>query len=883
MALLMTPFLTLALVLVDAGRYNSSISVLDEAMGVSAVSTLSHSDSYLHERWGILGLDPKVDIQKTYEEYLDINAGIMGESLTAELVDVKGLYDLANNEILYNQILEFSKLNVPTELAMNFLDIADLIGMLERINSFGKIFDLITNGTNVLDASMTVADSAEALKATANNLAAAIDTYHTSYGEFETAVSDLITVLNESEPKKEDYKDQAGNLDSAKYDQAVLNRENKIKKARNDVKLYRDAYATAIGNLAGIMDEYKVAMKDCSAAFGDIATNLAQASGNIAKLNYQQAEDKYKAAKKVVNTMEALPDFDPQSPEYKAAKDNMLNLEREYSEIYTEYKINDAAKQGLEATEAAIQNTFSRYDEATFGQCIAGLRDLKKTVEKFNADDITATSNVLDEAVYHAVKIADYVSADDIDKYLEQQKQDLLGGSLKSILDGLVSTLNALTKISFFYEPELSATIDMSYYNEKLGGLPGDDSYAGSIKSIIDDIGKLLRDTTDFKVKFITLRFKQAGELLQGIFRTLKSLIANILRFIAGIVDNIVQLATNYEHLYCSTYTAFNLPCRTDLSKSIDISGGSSSSSISFTGLTEYSLSGDDLPKQQDIWGTQSKMADLAEAIRKLEEFKNQKGSDLTFSGAELEYILYGSTSEKANQLYTFFALYLLRLVLDASAVTIDVEVQALASLSTLGYPLVITLMVLAEPLIDTILLVNGASIEFVKTSVYLTPSGLPGLIEDFMSFVKLTSAEKKEFTSSILKAHGTSTDEFNGLTAEMKYYLGEDDVKEPPKSGIQAGAGKYANGLMSFDYREYCFFILLLTVKKEHQFARLKNLIQMETLYHYQKDDPEYIFDLRKSYTCLDTEVKASVKQMMPSAVDSSLFTVTRRQYRGY
>ena len=37
MAILMTPFLTVAMVmvLVDAGRYNSVVSILDEAMGVS--------------------------------------------------------------------------------------------------------------------------------------------------------------------------------------------------------------------------------------------------------------------------------------------------------------------------------------------------------------------------------------------------------------------------------------------------------------------------------------------------------------------------------------------------------------------------------------------------------------------------------------------------------------------------------------------------------------------------------------------------------------------------------------------------------------------------------------------------------------------------------
>ena len=57
LAVIMTPFLTIAMALVETGRYNSAVSVLDEAMGISSTATLANYDEYLHKRWGLLAAD----------------------------------------------------------------------------------------------------------------------------------------------------------------------------------------------------------------------------------------------------------------------------------------------------------------------------------------------------------------------------------------------------------------------------------------------------------------------------------------------------------------------------------------------------------------------------------------------------------------------------------------------------------------------------------------------------------------------------------------------------------------------------------------------------------------------------------------------------------
>ena len=76
---------------------------------------------------------------------------------------------------------------------------------------------------------------------------------------------------------------------------------------------------------------------------------------------------------------------------------------------------------------------------------------------------------------------------------------------------------------------------------------------------------------------------------------------------------------------------------------------------------------------------------------------------------------------------------------------------------------------------------------------------------------------------------------------------------------------------------------MLLLTVKKERQIARLSNLLQMETLSYYKTKGATYVFNLKNSYTYLSVDANVSVKQMLPSLADSSLFTIDRKHYRGY
>lgn len=885
MAVLMTPFLTIAMVLVDTGRYNSAVSILDEAMGVSSTSTLAEMDAYLHKRWGILGVDQGHSVEDTYTKYLTTNAGILGESLRVDEITAEGMYSLAENEVLYNQILEYCKLNAPTELALNFGNISEILSLFDNLKILRSLSNVFTGVVETLTATSELYESSEELKTLADELDDQIQKYHDDYTSFENAVTALIEALNEPEPEQSDYKDEYGNIDTSAYEKAKREWEQTIEDARIAADAARDTYAETIDKLQENMTDYKKKMEECNKALTSVSSNLANTVVSIDKYNKTSAQTKDTLDKlqKEIKSEENSSTFDPNESGYLDKKDWEQALSQQVAEDNVSSNILQAEKNTLQTVMNGYNDSFSKYNEATFGECIEGLSALKTTVESFSAADYSKNSTGISAEVYHSITIASYVNADEVDAYLKEQENKLLGGSLKSLLEGVTTFIESICDTNLFFDADLSATIDLKYYNENLGGLAGADSADGSPLKIIKDIQNLIEDANNFKNNLAKLKFVKAVKNLIDIVKKVIQLFKDIIQFAVNIVKNITELVSAYDRLYYSTYSAFNLPCRTDVS----------ATGLSFKGMTGYGLSKSSLPNQKD--SSIPVISDLKAALNALDQYKNGSGDDFTFSGAELEYILFGSESEIANQIYTYLTLYLLRVILDIVPVMSNAEVQSLAAASTLAYPLVIFLIVLAEPLADTIVLVNGGSVKFAKTSIYLTPTGFPGLITQLVNVAQFDAEQKEKIKSSMVGAFGATDDEYDyqktlndyqtkNYDNLKSYETGTLDADKTLKDHIIEGAKDYAKGLQNFNYREYCFFMLLLTVTKEQQFARLKNLIQMETLYHYKAvEKKSYVFDLRKSYTYLDTKATVQVKQMMPSLIDTSLFTATRQQYRGY
>jgi len=855
MALLMPPFLEIAMILVETGRYNSAVSILDEAMGVSAVSTLAEMDPYLHERWGLLALDQGTNCRDTYQNHLAVNAGILGDTIDLQSVDAQGIYPLNENELLYGQLLEYAKLNAPVTLAADLGNLSEILAELEKMKHLGPMFNLMTSGTKTLDATITLVESAGKLKKSAKSLQSLASSYESSFAGFRTAVASLIAALNAPMPLEADYRDQTGKLDEAEYQAAVKEREAKISSAREAVAQKRDRYGEVIDQVIQGMEGYQADMVECNEAIGKIGTQLANATASAIECGVKYSEEN-EALSDITERIEKMENgeyFDPEGETYLKLQKQQSDLKQTVAEGNTAHQVQKAMAGGLSVVNAGYQATFAAYNDAVFGGHIEDFRNLKGRVAAYNENAVGSGSSLPSTEVYHSAALIDYVSAEDIDAYLDEQKTTLFEGAFKTFLDGILAFFESLVKMSTFYNPNFSAIIDMDYYNTQLGGLPGADSDEGGVYTIVSNLGQLMTTTKEFHGNLARLKLLEALKQLKALIVDLIELFTSIIQFAVALVYNVITVFDGYDRLYYSTYATFNLPCRTDYA----------AGAVSFEGMTGYQLHKGSLP-QQGLAASPPVFGELTAAISAIQSYANGTGEDLTFSGAELEYVLYRSKSEIANQMYTFFALYLLRLLTDIRNVSLDPAVQSMAAASTFGYPVVMALVIFLEPLVDTLLLVNGADVPLVKSMSYLTPVGLPTLLKELVKLPALTEAINTEgLTSSLLSAFGETTDDFN--------YQQVLNPNEKLKERFR------------LNYRKHCFFLLLLTVTKEQQLARIKNLIQMETLYHYKKKGKEYTFDLRNSYTHLKATVDFDVQQMLPSLLDFSGTVHRRVQYRGY
>lgn len=938
LAVLMTPFLTIALMLVEVGRYNSAVSLLDEVMSISSISTLANYDSYLHDRWGLLALDQGVDLQTVYADNLENNVQIMGDSLKVNKMTLNATYDLAQSNVLRAQILEYSKLNVPTKLAMEVFNLADIVKNLEsKMTGFRNMASLVTRGVDAIDSAITIAESAEKLKESANKLDGLRTEYEAKYVAFETAMNTLISnlqrkrslesqlsqlerelkdlrdelddLLGEQKKQEEESEEDDGTTETTEPTETTVpteaeseevkakrkeieekekeinrvNREiralnNTIGSNRSTAVAARDQYAAVLQQIASELGNFKTLMADCSDAVKSIQNDIAGAVTDILSLEAEMfeleksLEDEKKTLEKYQKDLEDMENngTDTSDSAYVETYKKMMEQEKKVNDLQvqladmeTEASACEAASNGVGKMADEWSTSFKDYSDATLGKAISGFEELRAKVLEVNPNAATANTAKITREVYKQVALAGYINAADIDKYLKEQEKELKNGTLKALLDGLVAIYNGIMGLSIFFDDDLDACIDVGYYNLNFGGLPGGSAAEGGLIGVIGSIGTLCNTVKTVKEEWDDKAYISALWELRNLGSNIVDVFASIGEMLVQLLESITELFTGYEKWYYSAYCAYTLTCRTDH----DQTGGVSMSTM--TG----SVGSDSFPEEEKnmeipVFG------ELFALIDTINTYINSTGSDLSFSGAELEYILLGSNSEIANQLYVFCAIYLIRLIVCAPVISSNVEVQALAASATLGYPVVMGLYYFLEPLVQTILLVNGKSQGLLPTTIYLSPSGLPKLVQALVSFCHMTDQEAKKLGQNMVDAFAESQEDYDAEKEKLEVPAEEDD---------ETGDKKKKKKAFELSYRDYCLLILLVTVKKDQQIARLSNIIQMETLTYYKNKGASFTFDLRKAYTYIDATADVDISQIMPSLTDSSWFSVTRQISRGY
>lgn len=419
-----------------------------------------------------------------------------------------------------------------------------------------------------------------------------------------------------------------------------------------------------------------------------------------------------------------------------------------------------------------------------------------------------------------------------LDKLIETLNNDSAAtDDEKMKMSDLLDLAGDLLGVSGLYDINLNAVVDTAKLLSNTSMSLSSQIVMSSITDLLDACDEFTKGITSFNV---LKAVKALGKLLKSIAEFLTAIITWVAENLVNLVSYVASGPKEwYNSLLLYGYAAYSLPNRTNYDSGKTLAGYSYSTIFDMAGGV----------KRGDA---------ITGSISELSTLTNSSGSDKMFKGAEAEYILVGSTNELMNQSVAFFDLYLFRLVCDLIPVLKNGEVSAMAALAGPGSWVVKLAIALAEPMLDTIILVNSSeSSQYIyKKTLYLTGSGITLLLQDLTNITGVSQNLKDKIKDSIVAKNGD--------------------------------ASAIDKGIIDATYTEHLLLLMLLSVNQQTYMQRLQNIIQLESAV---KNESEFTFKLSKAYTYINTDVTYTLNPMfnIDSLTDNGLFTANSNQYSGY
>lgn len=696
-----------------------------------------------------LGLDKKTMGEKGYNylKSLFVNQEVPEDvnflnmfDYAIEEVNAQPIYNLAQHEVLANQIVQYMKYRAPKELAEDFLD------KLEAFKQFGK-----QSGT--MKKKIELDKELDRIKDTQRNLLYEMQ----KIKEFDTSYI------------KELYEGYSKNTCSRLLDEIDLEVEKKKKQAAKDemdkILPSLNAAASALSSLYASAEKDQNAISSAMAAYTQIATIY-----NGHKADYEKAVANISKINSHLERLNAL---------LKSAKENLIVMISDcidWCNNALEY-IYEIEKKSKDITQKAndINNNELKDDNSDFANQVridvanntkmADLKELEKYKEilKKNKNVCQEIQKIINANIhkvdFKGSDLPKEVTPSNIHEYIS------------SLLD-VESVKNKLKEYSFPIE------IDTSYSNtetEKKEDLRKD------AKKIVDDNVKSKKDlsqsdTSGSKDKPLApqdsdlvsksnvqaLDFsKEDKEYVQNILKTIQETKSN--EVINDSIQNVNYTSEDIESILgCIEFNSKNekfssngLEFLAQIGNMLEGSLESLRDSIYINeyaigtfknALTDKSFSG--IPPQLDLSGA-------------------KKSDRSTYYNSEIEYILTGAKDETVNNLAIQGQILLIRFALNTIAIYMDpVKVNEALAIATaaagwtvLGVPLMQTLILMgwamAESVVDVKFLLSGKEVPIYKTKGqwYLDATGaINQMASNATKFIAETATKKAEDITTTAK-----------------------------------------------------------------------------------------------------------------------------------
>jgi hypothetical protein len=821
LCLVMCPFLTIALVLTESSRYQQAVETLNEVNNSAAMSTLGNTDEYLKERFGLFATSQEDSVDATFQKYLQSNWGVLGDGATLNTgsVDFESSLSLLSQETLKQQILDYSELTVASELVVDALDLAEL---MEAIKGLGNI-DAIMRTLNSVTKAAEVATATAEFVENVDKVLTALADYTTKYSAYTSARDAYITAAKDLRDTIKTEMDADSNLaypsditptptpssttptpTPAEQKKSVYENDN-VKAKMTTLDQKADALEVAADALADNVETIKTSLE---AVVGNLDT---------VRTKIQELQD---LSEPVAS--------DSSNPTNSAASTAAI-----YDEIVTELMVvledfvSEPALTGMETSVRLLRE------------------QAKEIRDSYSATSITGeTTDAEINALYPlvAVGVPEYTELDTAIK----EAMGIMGGeddsqSLTTMLENMVNTIAALFKIDGIYDGTLDANIKTTYFQALPVDPDGEPVPQSPYQLVLDSIKKMIDAADLFREAIGGLNLLKAIEAVVTAIEAIATYFGAIISWVESICIRVTELVTGgpvfqYEQLLISGYCTYIIPNRTDCEDGTALTG------FEYGTLANADSSSDSTP-----------IGGLNALIDFLSNLSEDTSEDITFCGAELEYILIGTQSEIVNQACAFTYLYLLRMLINIVPVFTSIEVTDMAAAANVAAPVIYALVLIIEPLLDCVILVNGGDSYLIKRYVYMTPTGVVKLIEDFGDIL---------------------SDELQAVIAASK------GPKEPNTSTMQ---DFFKDSLLAVNYRDHQICMLLLLPERT-VLTRTQHIIQMESESYYKEQVADFTFDISKSYAYLYFNVDVTLNPLFEIGnLSKTGYPYKKSYYRGY
>ncbi len=835
LCLLMTPFLTIALGLVEYSRYQQVLEITNEIYELTGISVLADYDQYIHNRFGLLATTQESDFTENGGALLENNAHLLGNQITLADPSIAGGMSLNDTDILRKQVLDFSELTVSTSVLAEDFNLEALLQKLNGMKGLTDFTNTLTSVTELTDALSTAVDELKDLQNAANAAQKAINTARDSAKTLATDLADLYKKLAEDgitlpENATREEIEAAVSAFAEDYRGTLESVYKSAKELIDDLETVK----TELGDLWTAIGDFKTAVEDAREAvnkLGENKSNEVDPSGGITT----------PAASVLESALIKMEDL---------IKDTLDNIKNNAIET-AKQAVNDIISQSLESM--GLADAAERYQEILSGDYFSSpmtetakqdIIDLLKTAhEVYNSGDPSKLVDLLKDKFLPDINIDFDELGETIGGVLEEATTALQGDGddeFTTLLTKLMNLVEGLFDLNVFFDPKLSANVNLDGQSD------------GGYQDFLTAVSKLFTAIKGFKVDFkednLFEMFKKVvnaiGDLIESIGAMVKAIVKIIGEKFKALGSLVAKIGTLnggglYETLLISAYMTHNLPCRlNDGEWTYDGEANQGMVELTGSGLIP-GFSYNDIARPAKFSGQDGSLynGSFAALAGTLTSLYNGEAKDTMFNGAELEYVYAGTQSELANQIIAFLDIYFLRLILGLPAVFSDTEVNGIAAAANIASWAVYIIYILAEPFCDTVLLVNKQKVPMIKTRCWLTPTNVTNFVTTLGEGVLNDSLSKNlnEFMADY----------------EAEANKGSDDgaMGSKPDSGGFADAG----------YETHMLILLIISVSDTQQLERLKTLIRLETSEYYRQKDMS--FDMSKTYTTVDISANVTFK----------------------